>query len=220
MTKNAVGQTLLGTPLDFEAVYRHAEGDPSRVRWEDGRPNPLLVSWLDRDARDALRTGARVAVVGCGLGHDARELARRGYDVTAFDVSPTAIEWARSIDADWADVFCVADLFELPSRWKRRFDLVVEVYTIQSMPPVTRNASVAAIESLLHPHGALLVICRGAERPQQLDDGPPWALTIDELRALTSEHGLHAPNGFELSDDDETPQHRRVRALFNRTTVR
>ncbi|MDZ4832086.1 MAG: methyltransferase domain-containing protein, partial [Phycisphaerae bacterium] len=104
MTRNAVGQTRLGTPHDFEAIYRDAQGDPSRVRWEDGRPNPLLVSWLDRDAGDALRTGARVAVVGCGLGNDARELARRGYDVTAFDVSPTAIEWARSIDADWADI--------------------------------------------------------------------------------------------------------------------
>ncbi|MDZ4830425.1 MAG: class I SAM-dependent methyltransferase, partial [Phycisphaerae bacterium] len=149
-----------------------------------------------------------------------RELARRGYDVTAFDVSPTAIEWARSIDADWADIFCVADLFELPSRWKRRFDLVVEAYTIQSMPPVTRSASVAAIESLLHPHGALLLICRGAERPQQLDDGPPWALTIEELRGLTAEHGLDSQSGFELVTDDETPPQRRVRALFRRAAAR
>ena len=214
------GQMLSGTTHDFEAIYRAADGNASRVRWDDGRPNRLLVSWLDREAAELLRTGARVAVVGCGLGHDARELARRGYDVAAFDVSPTAIEWAKSIDTDWSDIFSVADLFQLPSRWKRRFDLVVEAYTIQSMPPATRIASVAAIESLLHPHGLLLLICRGADRPQQIGDGPPWALTIDELRELALTHGLEAPSGFELSDDDETPQQRRVRTLLRRSTAR
>src|SRR6266536_984559 len=47
-------------------------------------------------ARDA--TGpARVAVPGCGRGHDARLLARRGYHVWGFDFAPAAIALARDL---------------------------------------------------------------------------------------------------------------------------
>ena len=41
-----------------------------------------------------MRRGSRV-VVGCGLGDDVAELLSRGYDAVGFDVSPTAIGWAR-----------------------------------------------------------------------------------------------------------------------------
>lgn len=202
---------------EFEEAYRAAERERARVRWDDGRANPHLVSWLDRSATDCVRPGSRVAVVGCGLGDDARLLACRGYDVNAFDVSPTAIEWAKSIDSDWSSIFTVADLFALPSRWRHRFDLVVEVNTVQSLPPLTRPDSMAAIASLLHPHGQLLMICRGAERPQGPDEGPPWAVTADELRALVAEAGLEAPDGIEVFVDDEQPPQRRMRTLLRRT---
>ncbi len=217
-TSNAIDTPLRtgGLAPDFEQIYRQAGGDRTQIRWDDGRPNPLLVSWLDRSASDELRPGSRVAVVGCGLGYDARELARRGYDVTAFDLSPTAIEWAKSIDPEWASIFCVADLLALPSRWRHRFDLVVEIYTIQSMPPETRPTTMAAVASLLHPHGRLLVVCRGADRPQRGDDGPPWALTVDELRELARAHDLECPSGFELSEDGETPPKPRIRAYLRR----
>ncbi|MFO0827698.1 MAG: methyltransferase domain-containing protein [Phycisphaerales bacterium] len=225
MTRSQLDSTpaasVMAAAPKFDERYRAAAaGDRAQIPWENGAANPLVVDWLDHRAADVLRTGARVAVVGCGLGHDARAFARRGYDVSAFDVSPAAIEWAKSIDPEWSEIFSVADLFELPSRWKRRFDLVVEVYTVQALPPATRKTSLAAIESLLHPHGALLFVCRGADRPQQLDDGPPWALTVDELRDLASGAGLAAPDGFELVTDDEDPPKRRIRALFRRTTAR
>jgi SAM-dependent methyltransferase len=203
-----------GAARDFEAIYRLAAegGDPPP--WDDRRPNPLLVAWLDRAARDVVRPGARIAVVGCGYGWDARALLSRGYDVLAFDLSRTAIDEARRLHADWADAFHVADLFALPSRWIRRFDLVVEIYTIQSMPPPTRAASMRAIESLLHPHGAMLVVCRASDHPLAFDEGPPWGFTVDELRATALEAGLDAPDGYELVVDEENPPKRRIRALL------
>jgi SAM-dependent methyltransferase len=218
---NPEGVTIpRGAAIDFESVYVGAQGDRTKIRWDDGRAHPLLVSWLDAQAVDTVRPGARVIVVGCGLGHDARELARRGYDVTAFDVSQTAVEWARNVDPDWAEIFTVADLFDLPSRWRRRFDLVVEIYTVQALPPATRSASMAAIESLLHPHGTLVMIARGADAPQTLDDGPPWALTTDEIRDLAAGAGLVPAAPIDMSVDDETPPKRRLRAVFRRGEAR
>lgn len=217
--ESGVGTSAGSTP-DYEAVYATAAGDRTKVPWDDGRPNPLLVAWLDTKANDLVRPGARVIVVGCGLGHDARELARRGYDVTAFDVSGTAVEWARTLDPEWADVFCVADLFDLPSRWRRRFDLVVEVNTMQALPPSTRGGSLGAIESLLHPHGTLLLVARGADRPQQVDDGPPWALTTEELRDLAARTGLVLAEPLEVTTDSESPAHRRICATLKRANAR
>ncbi|MFO0873988.1 MAG: class I SAM-dependent methyltransferase [Phycisphaerales bacterium] len=216
-----VRDTLDPVPSDawsrFESAYAEAEAtnDLSKVPWEDGRPNPALVAWLDHAAPAVVRCGARVAVVGCGLGHDARELMRRGYDVTAFDVSPSAVRWAKRIDPENANCYFRANVLEPPPRWLHRFDLVVEVYTIQSLPPETRPAMMEAIARLVGMNGSMLVVCRAADEPVRRDDGPPWALTSAELLELATGAGLQS-DGIESFVDDERPPRRRLRGLFHR----
>ncbi|MCA9295958.1 MAG: class I SAM-dependent methyltransferase, partial [Phycisphaerales bacterium] len=161
---------------DFESVYATAGRSLSGVPWADGRPSPALVNWLNAVAPSLIRCGARVAVVGCGLGDDVRELVQRGYDVTGFDVSETAINWARERHPSCADAFHVADLFDIPARWRRRFDLVVEINTIQALPIARREHTLPAIADLVGQRGRLLIIARGARSPQAESDGPPWAL--------------------------------------------
>jgi SAM-dependent methyltransferase len=209
-------QIVAGSTPDFDAVYRAGIAGSGAIPWEDGQPNPLFVEWLDRSAHDVVRPGARIAVVGCGFGHDAKALLMRGYDVTAFDLSPAAIEHAKRLHGEWASSFCVADLFNLPSRWKRRFDLIVEIYTIQSMPPDTRRQSIAAIESLLHPHGSMFLLCRASDHPVSIDEGPPWALTVDDLRDLAASISYEPIEGIELLVDEETPPRRRLRTVLRR----
>jgi len=203
------------TTDDFETLYAEADRDRTRVPWADGRPHPALVSWLNAIAPSLIRCGARVAVVGCGLGDDARELVRRGYDVTAFDCSRSAIEWAREIDASHASCFHVADVYDLPSRWMRRFDLVIEINTMQSLPPERREQTLDAIVSLLSRHGRLLTICRGRDDDQTLD-GPPFPFTERELLATATAAGLAPTGPLEVFHDDETPPILRMRALFER----
>lgn len=201
---------------DFEAIYRAGLAGDGTIPWDDGKPNPLFLEWLDRSAHDIVRPGARVAVVGCGFGHDARALLSRGYDVTAFDISESAIEHAKRLHADWASSFCVADVFNLPTRWKRRFDLVVEIYTIQALPPETRRGTIGVIESLLHPHGALFMLCRECEHPVRADQGPPWPLTVTDLRDLAASINYEPSDSIELLVDDENPPKRRLRTLLRR----
>jgi SAM-dependent methyltransferase len=200
----------------FEAIYADANGDPALVPWADGRPHPALVTWLNVVAPTLVRCGARVGVVGCGLGDDARELHRRGYDVTAFDCSSTAIEWARGLDPEHTGSYHVADLFHLPPRWRRRFDLVVEVNTIQSLLPERRCETVQAISELVSMRGALLVICRASDAPCTMDDGPPWPMTRAELEGAASSAGLVPADPICTFLDGETPPVRRMRALFRR----
>lgn len=214
MTATTVVSALL--PEHFETLYREAAGDVSRIPWADGHPNPALVNWLNASAPSLVRCGARTAVVGCGLGDDARELIRRGFEVTAFDCSETAVNWARRLDPANAHCYHTADLFDLPARWRARFDLVIEIYTIQALEPERHEAVAAAIAGLVGSRGHLLVICRGCEQPAPIDQGPPWPLTQDELLHITAKAGLIPAEPLSSFTDDETPPQRRIRGVFHR----
>ncbi|MHC4946766.1 MAG: class I SAM-dependent methyltransferase [Planctomycetota bacterium] len=209
-------QPLTPTTDYFESIYVEAHGDRTRIPWADGRPSPALVNWLNAVAPSLVRCGSRVAVVGCGLGDDAREIIRRGYDVTAFDCSHTAVDWARRLDPINADAYLEADLFDPPARWRHRFDLVVEINTLQSLAPDRHLGAMSAIADLVAPHGHLLVIARAGERPAAIEDGPPWPLTEAALVEAAGLAGL-APHGPAcVFEDDEDPPVLRLRAAFRR----
>lgn len=201
--------------LDFDAMYEAAAGDPSRIPWADERPNPALVNWLNAVAPSLVRCGGRVAIVGCGLGHDAREVMRRGYDVVAFDISPTAIAWAQRLDPEHAESYVAADLFNSPSRWRHRFDLVVDVYTVQSLPPSQHTGAIAELGHLVARHGHLLMIARAIDEHAPDAEGPPWPLRESAVRSATTDAGL-AVDRIDVFPDDESPPKLRLRGLFRR----
>jgi SAM-dependent methyltransferase len=169
----------------FERLYAEAGGDATAVPWADLTPNPAFAQWALRPA--SLVGVKTAAVVGCGLGHDAELLAARGVRVTAFDVSESAIAWARRLHPASPVKYHVADLFVLPPAWRGTFDLVVEVYTLQALPRSVRPAATSAILSLLAPGGRLFVFTRvrddapGGPPFDERDGGPPWPLGRTEL---------------------------------------
>lgn len=199
----------------FEDLYKDAAGDTRRVPWADESPNPALCAWLNREAPSLIRPGASVSVVGCGLGEDAQELSDRGYDVIAFDVSPTAIQWARQRHPELSERFMVADLFQLPTGLLRRADLVVEISTLQAIHPSLRARAASAIASLARPRGTVLTICRGRNENQPLEH-PPYPLTPRELSDLFESEGMSATRSIDDFIDEETPPVRRLRAAFKR----
>ncbi len=161
----------------FEELYASAQGDAALVPWAYLEPHPALVDWMRQQPPPP--KGARAIDVGCGLGDNAAFLARCGYETTAIDISPSAIEWAKRRHGELAD-FRVADLLDLPEELKGAFDLAHETYTIQSLPIEMRPRVMAAVASLLAPGGKLLVICRS--RPdERVPEGPPWPLSLAEL---------------------------------------
>lgn len=212
--------SLLDTQIDltthFDTIYREALGDPTRVPWARVRPNPMLVSWLNAEAAGRVRPGARAVVVGCGLGDDVVELVNRGYDVTGFDLSPTAIEWARKRFPDLANCFCTGDVLNMPTRFRHRFDLVVEIYTIQAVDPALRERMAEGVSQLACPRGLILTIARGREDGELLEHlhEPPYPLTAGELSGLFEARGWQPTRPIDDFFDDESPPKRRLRATF------
>jgi SAM-dependent methyltransferase len=196
----------------FEALYREAAGDNEKIPWADLEPNRFFRDWAERnelkgDDRNAL-------VVGCGLGDDARYLHDLGFRVTAFDISPTAIEWARKLHRETDIRFFAADLFDPPKEWYQAFDFVLEIYTIQPLPLAMRARTIDAIANFVRfPGGRLLVVTRGRED----DETPPelpWALWRQDLSRF-EENGLR-PLTFEETLDEETPPVKRFIVEYER----
>ncbi len=195
----------------FEPLYAGAGGDRTAIPWADLAPNPHVVDWFARTGRRG--NGEHALVVGCGLGDDAEELARRGFDVDAFDISPTAITWCRQRFPRSLVRYHVTDLLASPSAWDGVFGFVLEVYTLQVLPPDLRLRATRRIADVIAPGGTLLVVCRGREP----DDEPghmPWPLTRADLDCFVT-HGLREQS-FEDFLDDEDPPARRFRAVYIR----
>jgi hypothetical protein len=185
----------------FEDIYRAVGDDLERVPWASLRPRPELVAWLGDSAWPTAEHDLRALVIACGLGDDAEELARRGFSVVAFDVSPTAIELCGRRFPASRVTYLVADLLALPSSWAHAFDVVVEVNTVQSLFPHDHPAGIAAIAETVADGGALFLRCTGRG-----DDEPvhhrPWPLSRRELEDFavaglvqTSFVESHTPSG-------------------------
>lgn len=169
----------------FEAMYIAAAEGREVLRWDRGGPHPLIDEW----ARDVCGAGRRAMIVGCGFGTDAELFAQRGFDVVAFDVSPTAIAAARQRFAQSSVDYHVANLLDAPSQWNQAFDLVVESLTVQSMPTAFHAHAIANISRMVAPGGTLLVVAKARDCTAGSVDGPPWPLTHAEIEDFAS-HGL------------------------------
>jgi methyl halide transferase len=69
---------------------RYASDEPPP--WDTGTPDPMLVELVESHA---IAPG-RALEVGCGTGTNAVYLAQHGFDVLGVDISPRAIDKARS----------------------------------------------------------------------------------------------------------------------------
>ncbi|MBY0587229.1 (d)CMP kinase [bacterium] len=165
----------------FDALYRSAGRDTSKIPWADRRPNEHLLSWLDRER--IMGDGKRALVVGCGLGDDAHRLAGIGFEVVAFDLAPTAIEWARERFGNENPRYDVVDLFDPPAEYTRAFDFVFEAYTWQALPTEIRFQAIQRVADFVAPGGELLVICRARDEGTT-PTGPPWPLARSEFDPL------------------------------------
>jgi SAM-dependent methyltransferase len=148
-------------------AHRHAEepiaGSAQAAEWDaryserdgpmwSGRPNGRLV------AEVAGVVPGRALDVGCGEGADAIWLARRGWTVTAVDISLVAVGRAREA-AERAGITTVdwlcADALTGPFP-PRSFDLVSMQYP--ALPKAAGEPAVRALLDTVRPGGMLLAV--------------------------------------------------------------
>ncbi|MEM9927002.1 MAG: class I SAM-dependent methyltransferase [Cyanobacteria bacterium P01_D01_bin.50] len=140
----------------FDNIYIKAQGDSNQVPWANMTASAYLKDWLNQNTE--FEKNLKALVVGCGLGDDAEALAEKGFKVTAFDISPTAIDWCKQRFPNSSVNYVVADLFDVNPEWQRNFDFVFEARTIQSLPLTVRSRS--ACRRLIASNGSCCSISR------------------------------------------------------------
>lgn len=162
---------------------RHAAHDPI----EAVEPDPTLVA-----ACAGLRPG-RALDLGAGDGRNAIWLARQGWQVTAVDFSPVAVDRASRRAAregavvDWQ----LHDLLEW-SPEPGSYDLVALAFI--HLPPDERRTVYANAAAAVAPGGTLLVI---AHDRSNLDEGVGGPQDPDVL-FTAPEIAAELPAGFEI----------------------
>jgi SAM-dependent methyltransferase len=143
------GERALRAPAqaaEWDAKYTERDG----TMWS-GRPNGRLV------AEVADLSPGRALDVGCGEGADAIWLARRGWTVTAIDISDVAVSRAREAaqvagaEVDWV----CGDVLQTPLA-PSSFDLVSMQYP--ALPKAAGDAAVRTLLEAVRTGGLLLAV--------------------------------------------------------------
>ena len=183
---------------DWDHLY--AQGDTG---WDLREVTPALQTLLGSGflARLPLTAGCRVAVPGCGLGHDLRAFAQHGCQVTGFDISPLACAQARTLlalNGVAAAVVC-RDLFGLLPEFAGCFDLVYDYTCFCAIPRHLRAAYGRIVHGLLVPRGHLLVLAYPMLPERAGQGGPPYLVTEPDLH-LAFDAGFTLVESFAPQD--------------------
>lgn len=161
------------TQLDFWRDRYQSQNTP----WDLGAASPHFTRWLQHWDPEQFPVG-RMAVLGCGRGHDAALFAQAGFDTVGFDYAPEAIAEAQRLYPNLGQ-FIQADIFALPqapSPWGASFDYVLEHTCFCAIPPARRIDYANTVHHLLKPNGYLIgIFWENGEA-----DGPPFNTTEAE----------------------------------------
>ena len=155
---------------------RYQTGD---MPWEKGEPSPGLVDFLAAQP-ELPRENVRVAVPGCGTGHDARVWAEAGFVTRGFDLAPSAITLAeekskaRGLKSPAVQFRQLDFLTQEPAE---RFDWLFEHTLFCAIERARRADYVEAVRRWLKPDGQLLAV----HYMLREEDGPPYGVSQQEL---------------------------------------
>lgn len=138
--------------------------------WDSGEPSTELQRVLERhliEPSDALE-------IGCGTGTNAVFLARRGFKVTAVDISSLAIDQARKraseagVDVD----FRVVDLLA-PSGLHHAYPFVFDRGVYHGIRRENLDRFLDTMAGVTSPGALYLVLAGNANDPSDPNTGPP-----------------------------------------------
>jgi len=155
------------------------------IPWDLGGVPQALRAFVER--KPAPRTAL---IPGCGNGYELAWLADAGWDATAIDFSPAAVQRARRLVGPWAARVVEADFFAWQPQQPLEF--IYERAFLCALPPAMRPQVTARYAGLLAPGGLLAGFFFFGSAPK----GPPFGIGRAELESLLTPH-------FELVEEGE-----------------
>ncbi|HXF76666.1 MAG TPA: methyltransferase domain-containing protein [Methylomirabilota bacterium] len=156
---------------DFWTV-RYVAG---RTPWDFAGVPLAVKSFLERSPGPG-----KVLIPGCGSGYEVQAFDAAGYDVSAIDFSPAAVEQAHHVLGSLAERVVLGDFFTYDFG-QTRFDLIYERTFLCALPPSRWSDYATRTAELLAPGGRLVGIFLYGQRTSS---GPPFPITDAEAETL------------------------------------
>ena len=151
---------------------RYREG---QTPWDFRGVPVALTRWIAASTA----AGGNVLIPGCGFGYEVRALAEAGWQVTAIDYAPAAVDQARRALGALADKIVLGDFFT-HDFGDAQFDVVYERTFLCALPPALWPAYARRVAELLVERGRLV----GTFFYGSNDDPPPHPLTAEAADAV------------------------------------
>ncbi len=179
----------VNSPDKWEADYQGKTDG-----WDLAGPTPALKRLSDSGRFPP----GRMLVPCAGRGHDAREFARHGFDVTAVDFSPSAIqEMKRLADPDAPVEVMQRDMFQLPRAMEGAFDYVLQYTCFCAIDPRRRDDFADMVARVLKPGGTYIDLAFPLDGRA---GGPPFAVSAEDIIRLFKPRGLDLISREKLAD--------------------
>lgn len=123
---------------------RYRQVHEKKLQWASDAPSPIVSQVMERFG---ISTDAQILELGCGEGRDARFLLRRGYRVTATDISTAAVDYCRRENPEFAEHFYVLDC--VAGEWAEKYDFIYAVAVIHML---VEDAHRAALYRFIREH--------------------------------------------------------------------
>lgn len=163
--------TVTGVRKFWDVRYQHAV-----TPWDRGQTSPALTGWL----QERTLQPCRILVPGCGRGYEVIELARRGFDVVALDISAEAVRHVQHklSESGLEAELIQADLFD----WApdHAFDAVYEQTCLCALLPEQMAAYALRLADWIRPEGDLFALFMQTGK----SGGPPFHCDIEHMRQL------------------------------------
>lgn len=140
--------------------------------WDRGGVPEQLRGFVEKSPR---RT---VLIPGCGAAYELVYFSEAGWDATAIDFSPAAVERARAITGQWSGRVVEADFFGFQPAAQR--DMIYERAFLCALPKAMWPDVARRWAQVLPPGGVLAGYFFFDDAPK----GPPFGIRRDELDGL------------------------------------
>ena len=161
-------ETEITSPEFWSSRYSAA-----KMPWDLHDVPVPLQTFLARPQR-----AGSVLIPGCGSGYEVRAFHDAGFDVTALDFAPAAIDRARAVLGELAQLVKLGDFFTYDFGCK--FDLIYERTFLCALPPSRWHDYARRMRELLKPSGRLVGIFLYGEEA----DPPPFPMREKQAKDL------------------------------------
>ncbi len=115
-----------------DASFWQERYESKNTRWDLGKPSPHFQEWLLKRDPERWMPG-RIAIPGCGRGHDVAGFARAGFQAVGYDFAPEAILEAQALYGDIAS-FVLTDVLQAPPSEAYTMLQSFETHAIEGVP--------------------------------------------------------------------------------------